>query len=133
VKAIRFPFEIDKSGKIISTEIATKIYQDRVLTLLSTVVYQRPMMPGYGVDIARSLYETMGNMYSSIGESISRAMGYSLPYIKLKDVQIDSSSPSVETGINVTVLIELPNGSASEVNVNSSTFLPSGEEYGRTE
>jgi len=91
------------------------------------------MMPGYGVDIARSLYETMGNMYSSIGESISRAMGYSLPYIKLKDVQIDSSSPSVETGINVTVLIELPNGSASEVNVNSSTFLPSGEEYGRTE
>ena len=131
MKAIRFPFEIDKSGKIVSTTDSLKIYQDRVLTLLSTVVYQRPMMPEYGVDIARSLYETMDNMYASVGESISRAMGYSLPYIKLEDVLIDSTS-SIETGTNVTVLIGLPNGSSSDVNVLSSTFLPSGEKYGRT-
>jgi phage baseplate assembly protein W len=131
VKAIRFPFEFDKAGKIVSTTTDTKIYQDRVLTLLSTVVYQRPMMPEYGVDIARSLYETLDNMYASIGESISRAMAYSLPYIKLKDVQIDLTSP-IETGTNVTVLIELPNGSANDVNILSSTFFPSGEKYGRT-
>jgi len=131
VKAIRFPFEIDKSGKIVSTTNSIKIYQDRVLTLLSTVVYQRPMMPEYGVDIARSLYETMDNLYGSIGEAITRAIGYSLPYIKLQDVLIDLNSP-IETGTNVTVLIALPDGSASEVNVASSTFLPNGEKYGRT-
>jgi phage baseplate assembly protein W len=131
VKAIRFPFEIDKSGKIVSTTDSIKIYQDRVLTLLSTVVYQRPMMPQYGVDIARSLYETMDNMYASVGEAITRAMSYSLPYIKIKDVLIDLTS-SIETGTNITVLIDLPNGSSSDVNVLSSTFLPSGEKYGRT-
>jgi len=131
VKAIRFPFEIDKSGKIVSTTDSIKIYQDRVLTLLSTVVYQRPMMPEYGIDIARSLYETMGDMYASVGEAIVRAMSYSLPYITLKDVLVDLTSP-IETGTNVTVLIDLPNGSTQEVNVLSSTFLPNGEKYGRT-
>jgi len=132
VKAIRFPFEIDKLGKIVSTTDSIKIYEDRVLTLLSTVVYQRPMMPEYGVDIARSLYETMDDMYASVGEAIVRAIGYSLPYIKIQDVLVDLTSP-IETGTNVTVLISLPDGTPSSLNILSSTFLANGQKYGRTE
>jgi len=132
VKAIRFPFEIDKLGKIVSTTDSIKIYEDRVLTLLSTVVYQRPMMPEYGVDIARSLYETMDDMYASVGEAIVRAIAYSLPYIKIQDVLVDLTSP-IETGTNVTVLISLPDGTPSSLNILSSTFLANGQKYGRTE
>jgi phage baseplate assembly protein W len=132
VKAIRFPFEIDKLGKIVSTTNSIKIYEDRVLTLLSTVVYQRPMMPEYGVDIARSLYETMDDMYASVGEAIVRAIANSLPYIKIQDVLVDLTSP-IETGTNVTVLISLPDGTPSSLNILSSTFLANGQKYGRTE
>lgn len=132
MKAIRFPFEIDKLGKIVSTTDSIKIYEDRVLTLLSTVVYQRPMMPEYGVDIARSLYETMDDMYASVGEAIVRAIAYSLPYIKIQDVLVDLTSP-IETGTNVTVLISLPDGTPSSLNILSSTFLANGQKYGRTE
>lgn len=132
MKAIRFPFEIDKLGKIVSTTNSIKIYEDRVLTLLSTVVYQRPMMPEYGVDIARSLYETMDDMYASVGEAIVRAIANSLPYIKIQDVLVDLTSP-IETGTNVTVLISLPDGTPSSLNILSSTFLANGQKYGRTE
>jgi len=131
VKAISFPFSIDKSGKISSTTDPTKIYKDRVLTLLSTVVYQRPMMAGYGVDIARSLYETMDDLYASVGDSIVRAITTFLPYIQIQDILVDLNYP-IEAGTKVTVAIALPNGSVDDVSISSSTFFPSGQEYGRS-
>lgn len=130
MKAIRFPFEISNSGKIVHTEDSIKIYQDRVLTLLSTVTYQRPMMPNYGVDIARSLYETLDNTYLAVGEAIGRAINTFLPYVKIKDILVDLTR-SIEAGTTVTVLIQLPDGTESQLKVNSSTFFADGEKYGR--
>jgi len=45
MKAISFPFTLDPFGKTTSTTDQRKIYQDKVLTLLSTAVGERPMRP----------------------------------------------------------------------------------------
>ena len=54
MKAISFPFTLDPFGVVETTSSQTKIYQDRVLTLLSTAVGERPMRPTYGTDVARA-------------------------------------------------------------------------------
>jgi hypothetical protein len=73
---VSYPFTLDTIGIVKSTDLVSKIYEDRLLTLLSTQVGQRPMRPTYGVDLSRAFFENeyivdSGNVETDSDEEIS--------------------------------------------------------------
>jgi len=126
--AIEHPFRFDPLGKTITTSNVNKIYLDRLMTILSTQIYQRPMMPDYGTDIARALYES-GQIYSdSIKEAVVRAGAKFLPALSIVSVkvgEVDSTGTSV-----VEILVSFPDGTVNTVALNSKNILNDGTVLG---
>lgn len=126
--AVEHPFRFDPLGRIITTSDTNKIYLDRLMTILSTQVYQRVMRPTYGTDISRALYES-GQIYSdSVKESINRAVAQFLPTLSIVSVtvgDIDYSGSSV-----VEILVSFPDGTINTVAVNSKNLLNDGTVIG---
>ena len=52
---VLYPFALDNSGKVETTADSSKAYLDRITTLLSTTVGQRPMAQDYGLNLATIL------------------------------------------------------------------------------
>ena len=83
------------------------------------------MLPGYGMNIGKSLYENAGDASKAIKESIYEAVASWLPGIQATDIQvIDNSFADGQLIIDVT--ISLPNGDTTTVKLNSYTI----DEYG---
>ena len=119
-KAISYPFNVQINGAIDSTEVPTKIYLDRVLTLLGTNVGQRPMLPKYGVDWSLALFENDGNASLAIPRAIAQAINTWLPAISVQNITV---TPDYATGTeNVTVDLKLPNNTITSLTVNSATL-----------
>ena len=128
MKTIAYPFTLDANGRIISTEDVNKIYLDRILTLLSTLAYQRPMASYYGTDIFRSLYEFGENYQSAVKGAILKSMSIYLPEIIVDKVLV--SDPDESGTSNVEISFSFPNGSKDKVAIKSSLLNPDGTTIG---
>ena len=117
MKAIKYPFYLDTFGKITQTKDIGSIYTDRALTLLSTVVYERPMQPTYGTDVDRALFENGEDHYAAIEGAVYRAMATFLPILKVDDIIIDF--PNQDGVAEVTVVLALPDGTTNTVTVQN--------------
>jgi len=126
--SINYPFTLDPLGRIVSTSDDNKIYLDKIMTLLSTMVGQRPMNPAYGTDLLRALYESGEDYDLALREAIDRAMATFLPAVSLQEVTIkepDSSGVSM-----VSISFSFPDGSTNEVSLNSSYLNSDGTQIG---
>lgn len=118
-KAISYPFVLDANGTVAATESTSKIYLDRVVTLLSTHVGQRPFYPEYGVDWSTSFFENENNAVIAIPSAIKTAIGRWLPEVSVEDVIL----PALYEGVQeVSVSVRLPNGILTSVKVNTGTI-----------
>lgn len=122
MKAISFPFTLDPFGKTTSSTNQRKIYQDRVLTLLSTAVGERPMRPNYGTNIGTAMFENQGKIDKAINDAIRSAISKWLPELTVNKINIvgflDTGAVTVE--INVT----LPDFTEDSITVVSTTLNP---------
>lgn len=122
MKSISFPFTLDPFGKTTSTEDQRKIYQDKVLTLLSTAVGERPMRPTYGTNIAAAMFENQGKIEDAINQAIRSAISSWIPELTVKNIKVvgflDNGAVNVE--LNVT----LPDFQEDEIRVVSTTLNP---------
>lgn len=122
MKAISYPFTLDPFGKTASTTDQRKIYQDRVLTLLSTAIGERPMRPTYGTNIATAMFENQGNVEKAINDAIRSAISTWIPDLTVNNILIkgflDTGSVTVE--LNVT----LPDFIEDSITVVSTTLNP---------
>jgi phage baseplate assembly protein W len=122
MKAISFPFTLDPFGKTTSTNNQRKIYQDRVLTLLSTAVGERPMRPTYGTNIATAMFENQGDIDKAINDAIRSAISKWLPELTVNAINVigflDTGAVTVE--LNVT----LPDFIEDSITVVSTTLNP---------
>jgi phage baseplate assembly protein W len=122
MKSISFPFTLDPFGKVTSTTDQRKIYQDKVLTLLSTAVGERPMRPTYGTNIATAMFENQGKIEDAINQAIRTAISNWIPELSVEKINIkgflDDGAVSVE--INVT----LPDFAEASITVVSTTLNP---------
>lgn len=122
MKAISFPFTLDPFGKVTSTTTQEKIYQDRVLTLLSTAVGERPMRPTYGTNMAAAMFENQGKIEAAINEAIRNAIATWIPELTVEKIVVvgflEDGQVSVE--LNVT----LPDFTTSNIKVLSTTLNP---------
>lgn len=118
--SISYPYTLDSNGVVTSTVDATKIYLDKVITLLSTNVGQRPLLPTYGVDWSKALFENDSDAKKAVPQAIRLAVAQWLPEVTINDVIIMSNNYD---GIqNVNILLTLPDNTTSSLVINSGTF-----------
>ena len=124
MKAIVFPFQLDSFGRVVTTSDSNKIYMDRLLTLLSTMVYERPMKNGYGTNLARALYETYNRSDLAIREAIERAVAIFLPEIELESLSVSQANEDGISTVDLSVI--LPDNSIESISINTGYFSANG-------
>jgi phage baseplate assembly protein W len=105
--AIALPFTIDPYGKVTTTTDQSKIWADRVRSVLGTAVRERVMRSEFGTFIPYTAFDTQEEAQSTIENEVKTAFLNQLPLLSLGSV---SSTFDEFTGIiNITVIYALPN------------------------
>jgi phage baseplate assembly protein W len=123
-KALGFPYTISPAGVVQYTTSPAKIYTDRVLTLLSYYVGQRPMLPTYGVDWSKSLFENDSDARLAIPIAISEAVAKWIPEVSVASV--DFAGDNFDGTENVIVSLKLPDDTLTSLTINTGTISYSG-------
>lgn len=122
--AINYPYTLNIDGKVITSSDSNKIYLDRVLTLLSTNVGQRPMLPDYGCDIYHALFENDNNIEQAVNQAVRSAIGSWLPAIQVMEVLVGQPN---EDGIsNVEIRLKFPDGMLTSLVTSTAIFMADG-------
>lgn len=122
--SINWPYTINPLGVTDAAITVAKIYLDRLLTLLSTNVGQRPMAPRYGVDWSASLFENEDDSEAATKSAIYTAVNQWLPELKILEININTV---FGTGIqNVTISLTFPDETNSEITIRFDTFNYNG-------
>lgn len=124
MKAISHPFTLDTFGKIISTESSSDIYTDRVKTLLSSLVFSRPMYANYGVDMSRALYESGNDFETAVSSSIVRAISTYMPNIVIQKIRVSLANSSGEAEVDIR--LSYPDGTNGTLLVSTNEFSNDG-------
>ena len=106
-KTLTLPFSVDPYGKISVTSEQSKIWADRVRSVIGTTLRERVMRPGFGTDISYSVFNTQEDAEQEISREISQAFNQLLPLLTLDSVE--SLFDSFTGIINVTMTYKLPN------------------------
>lgn len=118
--ALNYPYTISSTGAVEATVVPSKIFLDKVLTLLSTNLGQRPMTPEYGVDWAQALFENEGQAVPAINQAIRTAISLWLPEVSVTDIQI--TGDSYEGIQKVLLSLRLPDDTVATMALNSGTI-----------
>ena len=124
MKAFSYPFTLDPFGVAEVSEDQTKIYQDRVLTLLSTAIGERPMRPTYGTDIVRAMFENQSNAKKAIDAAIRKAIATWIPDITIENINITALNEDGTVGVSLNII--LPDFTTTSVNILSTVLNPDG-------
>lgn len=104
---ISLPFSIDPYGKISTTTDQSKIWADRVRSVIGTAVKERVMNPEFGTRIPYTAFETQEEADLRIEDEARTAFLQQLPLLSLQSV---SSAFDEYTGIiTLEVVYALPN------------------------
>jgi phage baseplate assembly protein W len=122
MKAISFPFTLDPFGKLTSSTNQEKIYQDRVLTLLSTAVGERPMRPTYGTNVAVAMFENQGKIEAAINDAIRNAISTWIPELTVEKIVVTGFLEDGQVAVELNVT--LPDFTTSNIKVLSTTLNP---------
>ena len=90
ITSISYPYSVSPSGVPTSTITVGKLYLDRIVTLLSTNVGQRPMTPTYGVDWSTSLFENDNNFRAAVNQAIRVAIATWIPEVTVLSINISN-------------------------------------------
>ena len=124
MKAIKYPFTLDKFGVVNSTTDPGAIYLDRLVTLLSTHVGQRPVLRDYGTDFSTALFENENRFTPAVKAAVITAVQRWMPDVKLININVAGLN---EFGIaNVEVYIQIPDGTIVNTVVQSGIFKSDG-------
>jgi phage baseplate assembly protein W len=122
--AISFPFTLDPFGALETTDLPSKIWTDRVLTLLSTNIGQRPILTDYGTDIMRYLFENENNTALGVDQAIRSAIANWLPEILVKEISITNVDSEGRFVVDLTIL--LPDSTIKTLDVSKAILSLDG-------
>lgn len=129
-KSISLPFSIDTFGMVGTTTEQSKLWADRVRSVLGTSLRERVMRPTLGTLIPFSLFNNTENAVSEIKEEVTRAFGRQLQLLTLKDTYIEEDS--LNSSLKITVTYQLPNQEINKTSIGYITIrgtLPMYEEF----
>jgi phage baseplate assembly protein W len=106
-KTISLPFSIDSYGKVSTTQSQSKIWSDRVRSVLGTTLRERVMRPNFGTLIPYSIFNSEDNAVGEITNEVRRAFSEQLSLLSLQTVLVNSDSYT--NTLSVEVVYGLPN------------------------
>jgi len=106
-KAISLPFLIDPYGRVASTQSQSKIWSDKVKSVLGTTLRERVMRPNFGTLIPYSLFNTENTAAVEIESEINKAFTEQLALLTLEKVNV-TSDPYTNV-LTIEVIYGLPN------------------------
>lgn len=125
--AIALPFSIDVSGKVAVANTQTKIWEDRVLSVLGTTVRERLLLPNFGTLIPYALFENSDSAESEVKAEVTKAFALFLSALTVQsiDVSFDYTSGS----INISVVYTLPNSTSTTTTLGIIALSGSNPSY----
>lgn len=113
--AISLPFTINSLGVVGTTTEQSKIWADRVRSVLGTTLRERVMRPKFGTVIPFALFDGITDAASQVKTEIESAFHSQLPLLKLErtDVVFDTYTNSM----TAEVVYELPNNQKATTTV----------------
>lgn len=106
-KAISLPFSIDPYGRVSFTTLQSKIWADRVRSVLGTFLRERVMRPNFGTLIPYALFETETSATIQIENEVEKAFNQQLPLLRLQSTNVTFDEYS--NVVTVEVIYALPN------------------------
>lgn len=106
-KAIGLPFSIDPYGKVTVTSDQSKIWADRVRSVIGTFLRERVMRPEFGTNIPYSVFNTQEAAQEEVSTETAQAFTQYLPLLTLESVS--TSFDEYANIINATIVYKLPN------------------------
>ena len=119
MKTISFPFRFDGFGKVSTTSDMSRIWADRVRTVISTYPGERLMLADFGTLLPEDLFASVSVSPDFIDIQVAQAFSEWLSTITLTDVsfvrsgltdvemQVNYSVPSLEVGTDSTYTITI--------------------------
>lgn len=105
--AITLPFSIDPYGRVAQTSDQTKIWADKVRSVIGTAVGERVMRPLFGTDIPLAVFENQIEAQAIVQDLVSTSFNSQLPRLALQTVS--SLFDEYTSTLNVEVVYALPN------------------------
>lgn len=111
--AISLPFSVNAYGRIGVTTEQSKIWQDRVRSVVGTYLGERVMRPNFGADIVDAVFENSGEADLIIQNEIRKAFEKYLPTLSLTEVitNYDENTGNIEA----EVVYSLPDARIEDV------------------
>ena len=106
-KAIALPFSIDSYGKVSSTQSQSKIWSDRVKSVLATSLRERVMRPNFGTLIPYTLFNSETEATAQIQSEVEKAFAQQLDLLTLQQTNVTSDIYTCT--LTVEVIYGLPN------------------------
>ena len=106
-QAISLPFAIDSYGKVASTQEQSKIWADRVRSVIGTAVRERVMRPTFGTLIPFAIFETDTTAESQIRTEVEQAFIKQLPLLTIQNVTV--TVDNYTNVLSVEIIYALPN------------------------
>ena len=124
--AIFLPFSIDPYGKVAQTTDQTKIWADKVRSVIGTAFRERVMRPTFGTDIPSAVFENQEDADGRILELVSTSFNNQLPRLDLQSVS--NSFDQYSGTLTVDITYALPNEEIVSTTVGlivvSGTLIP---------
>jgi phage baseplate assembly protein W len=116
--ALSLPFSVNPYGRISTTTERSKIWQDRVRSVVGTFLGERVMRPNFGADVVDAVHENSEEATIIVETQVRQAFNTYLPTLTLTDVITNYDE---NTGImEVEVIYSLPEATVEDV---SSTTI----------
>lgn len=106
-RAISLPFSVDSYGGVASTSEQSKIWADKVRSVLGTMLRERVMRPDFGTVIPYSLFNGETSAVDEVRSEVSKAFGAQLPLLTLDKTNI--TFDEYTNVMSVEVVYALPN------------------------
>lgn len=106
-KALSLPFSIDSFGSVSVTVDQSKIWSDRVRSVLGTMLRERVMRPTFGTVIPYSLFNGGEPAIDEVKSEVTKAFTTQLQLLNLESTNV--TLDQYTNVMNVEVVYALPN------------------------
>ena len=106
-RALSLPFSIDSYGNVATSSDQSKIWSDRVRSVLGTMLRERLMRPEFGTVIPYSLFNGATSAVDEVKAEVSKAFTSQLQILTLENVNV--SMDEYTNVMTVEVIYALPN------------------------
>jgi len=112
---IALPFSVDPYGKVSSTTNQSKIWADRVRSIIGTTLRERLMRPTLGTLIPYALFESATTAEAEVTSEVRKAFDSQLPLLNLQETTV--TIDEYTNIMNATIVYNLPNNETVTTNI----------------